>query len=47
VKFFLDTANLDEIREATSKVVEQLFKQPLTDRGQEQFLKDWEKAKSS
>ncbi len=27
------------------KVFEQLFKHPLTDRGQEQFLKDWEKAK--
>jgi transaldolase len=26
------------------KVFEQLFKHPLTDRGQEQFLKDWEKA---
>ncbi len=27
------------------KVFEQLFKHPLTDKGQEQFLKDWEKAK--
>lgn len=27
------------------KVFELLFKHPLTDRGQEQFLKDWEKAK--
>ncbi|MGD1156222.1 MAG: fructose-6-phosphate aldolase [Terriglobia bacterium] len=28
------------------KVFEQLFKHPLTDRGQEQFLKDWEKVKT-
>ncbi len=28
------------------KVFEQLFNHPLTDRGQEQFLKDWEKAKA-
>jgi transaldolase len=28
------------------KVFEQLFKHPLTDKGQEQFLKDWEKAKT-
>jgi transaldolase len=27
------------------KVFDQLFKHPLTDRGLEQFLKDWEKAK--
>jgi transaldolase len=27
------------------KVFDQLFKHPLTDRGQEQFLKDWEQAK--
>lgn len=27
------------------KVFEQLFKHPLTDRGQEQFLKDWERIK--
>jgi transaldolase len=29
------------------KVFEQLFKHPLTDRGLEAFLKDWEKAKES
>ncbi len=28
------------------KVLEQMFKHPLTDRGLEQFLKDWEKAKA-
>ncbi len=28
------------------KVFEQLFKHPLTDKGQDQFLKDWEKAKT-
>ncbi len=27
------------------KVFDQLFKHPLTDKGQDQFLKDWEKAK--
>jgi transaldolase len=27
------------------KVFDQLFKHPLTDKGQEQFLKDWEKAR--
>lgn len=27
------------------KILELLFKHPLTDKGQEQFLKDWEKAK--
>jgi transaldolase len=29
------------------KVLDQMFKHPLTDRGLEQFLKDWEKAKSA
>lgn len=29
------------------KVLEMMFKHPLTDRGLEQFLKDWEKVKSS
>ncbi len=28
------------------KVFEQLFKHPLTDTGQDQFLSDWERAKS-
>lgn len=28
------------------KVFEQLFNHPLTDHGQEQFLKDWEKVKA-
>jgi transaldolase len=28
------------------KVLDQMFKHPLTDRGLEQFLKDWEKAKN-
>ena len=28
-----------------AKVLDQMFKHPLTDRGLEQFLKDWEKAK--
>ena len=28
------------------KVLDQMFKHPLTDRGLEQFLKDWEKAKT-
>jgi transaldolase len=28
------------------KVFEQLFKHPLTDKGQDQFLKDWEKAQA-
>lgn len=28
------------------KVFDQLFKHPLTDKGQDQFLKDWEKAKT-
>jgi len=30
-----------------SKVFEQLFKHPLTDRGLEGFLKDWEKARET
>jgi len=80
MKFFLDTANLHEIREANAlgildgittnpsliakegkpfsalagahvatipfNVLDLMFKHPLTDRGLEQFLKDWEKAKS-
>jgi transaldolase len=29
------------------KVFEQLFKHPLTDRGLEGFLKDWEKARET
>jgi transaldolase len=29
------------------KVIEQLIKHPLTDKGLAQFLKDWEKAKAS
>ena len=28
---------------ATAKVFDQLLKHPLTDKGVEQFLKDWEK----
>ena len=28
------------------KVLEMIFKHPLTDRGLEQFLKDWEKTKA-
>jgi transaldolase len=28
-----------------AKVLDLMFKHPLTDRGLEQFLKDWEKAK--
>lgn len=76
MKIFLDTANLDEIREAASlgvpdgvttnpsliaaeaakagadvatmpyKVFAMLWKHPRTDKGQEQFLKDWEKAQA-
>ena len=30
-----------------SKVFDQLFKHPLTDRGLEGFLKDWEKARET
>jgi len=29
------------------KILDMMFKHPLTDRGLETFLKDWEKAKSS
>ena len=36
MKIFLDTANLDE-------VLDMLFNHPLTDKGLEQFLKDWDK----
>ena len=61
MKFFLDTANLNEIREGVSlgvvdgvttnpslvampfKVMQQLIKHPLTDKGLDQFLADWRK----
>lgn len=71
MKFFLDTANLSDIREGAAlglvdgvtpihvseaarigadvatmpfKVMQQLVKHPLTDKGLDQFLADWRKA---
>lgn len=50
----MDTANIDEIKEANElgadiatvpyKVITQMTKHPLTEKGIENFLKDWEGA---
>jgi hypothetical protein len=57
MEIFLDTANLDEIRQAARmgadigampfKVFEMSFHQPLTGKGRAGFLKDWEKARQT
>jgi transaldolase len=49
MRFFIDTANIDEIQDAAYiatipfKSIDQLLKHPLTDKGIDTFLKDWEK----
>ena len=44
MKFFIDTANPDEIKRAYEMgVIEQLVKHLLTDIGIERFLADWKK----
>ncbi|MGO9641513.1 MAG: hypothetical protein ACLP1Y_09450 [Candidatus Acidiferrales bacterium] len=46
MKFFLDTAKRgSHIVTLPYKVFEQLFRHPLTDRGPQGFLSDWERAR--
>jgi transaldolase len=50
MRFFLDTANLEELKAGAHigtmpfKVLDALFNHPLTDKGLDQFLRDYAKA---